>query len=107
MSFDVVLSSEAKANIVAISDYIAQDSTENALRWEDRLRERLRSLGHSPTAHEVAYRAEAVGREIRHTFFGVYRVLYTISGTRVVVLTVRHGARQPLSPDELRRIDVP
>lgn len=106
MAFDVVLSDEAKANIVAISDYIAQDSGENALRWEDRLRERLRSLSHSPTAHEVAYRAEVVGREIRHTFFGVYRVLYTIADASVVVLTIRHGARQPLSPDEILRIDV-
>jgi plasmid stabilization system protein ParE len=104
MAFDVVLSDEAKANIVAISDYIAQDSAENALRWENRLRERLRSLSHSPTAHEIAYRADVVGREIRHTFLGVYRVLYAIAGTNVVVLTIRHGARHPLSPDEMRRI---
>jgi plasmid stabilization system protein ParE len=105
MAFDVVLSNEATANIVAISDYIALDSAENALRWEDGLRERLRLLRNSPTSHEVAYRAEVVGREIRHTFFGVYRVLYVIADGRVVVLTIRHGARQPLSPDELRRIE--
>ena len=35
---------------------------------------------------------------------GIYRVLYTIEDYEVIVLSVRHGARQPLTADEVRRL---
>ena len=104
MSHSVRLAREAKDNIAAISSYIAQDSPINARRWRLRIRERLRSLKDSPTRHEVAYAANIVGREVRHTFFGVYRILYAIDADRVIVLSVRHGARKPLTPGEVRRL---
>ncbi len=104
MSLVVRLTHEARDNIAAISSYIAQDSTVNVRRWRQRIRERLRSLKDFPTRHEIAYPAEAVGRDVRHTFFGAYRILYTIDGDGVVVLTVRHGARQPLTAEEVRRL---
>ena len=105
MSHKVRISREAKDQVATISDYIAQDSTENALRWRLAIREQLRSLKDFPEKHEVAYSASEVGRDVRHTFFGVYRVLYAIEGDTVTVLAVRHGARRPLRPDEVRRIE--
>ncbi len=33
--------------------------------------------------------------------FGVYRVLYVVEADAVYILTVRHGARRFLQPDEL------
>ena len=105
MTHKVRLTQEAKDHIRAISDYIAQDSPENARRWELRLRQRLRALKDFPERCEVAFTASEAGREVRHTFFGVYRVLYEIVGDTVMVLTVRHGARRPLRPDELPRLD--
>jgi len=105
MSHKVRISREAKDQVATISDYIAQDSTENALRWRLAIREQLRSLKDFPEKHEVAYSASEVGRDVRHTFFGVYRVLYAIEGDTVTVLAVRHGARRPLRPDEVRRLE--
>jgi mRNA-degrading endonuclease RelE of RelBE toxin-antitoxin system len=64
----------------------------------------LRSLENFPDRHEIVYRASDVGRDVRHTFFGVYRVLYTVDAEAVVVLTVRHGARRPMTADEVRRL---
>lgn len=104
MSHNVRLTQEAKDHIGAISDYIAQDSPANARRWELGLRQRLRTLKDFPERHEIAFPASQVGRDVRHTFFGVYRVLYEIVGDTVMVLAVRHGARRPLSPDEVRRL---
>ena len=95
---------ETKRHIAAISDYIAQDSPENARRWRTAIRQRLRSLQHVAERHEIMFPASAVGRDVRHTFFGVYRVLYTIEDDTVVIITVRHGARRPLTPEEVRRL---
>jgi plasmid stabilization system protein ParE len=104
MTYKVRLTHEAKGHIRAISDYIAQDSVANARRWELRLRQRLRTLKDFPERCEIAFPASQVGRDVRHTFFGVYRVLYEIAGDTVMVLAVRHGARRPLRPDEVRRL---
>jgi plasmid stabilization system protein ParE len=82
MSYRVRVAQEAKENIAGISSYIAKDSPANARRWRSAIRERIRSLQDFPERHEVAYTAEAVGREVRHTFLGVYRILYTILVTR-------------------------
>lgn len=104
MSRKVRLTNEAVGHIAIISDYIAQDSPRNAKRWRESLRERLRSLAHFSDRHEIAYGVGEVGRDVRHTFFGVYRILYTVEADTVVVLSVRHGARKPLTPDEVRRL---
>jgi hypothetical protein len=57
-----------------------------------------------PERHEVAYSVGDVGRDVRHTFYGVYRILYTIEQDTVVILSVRHAARKPLTIDEVRRL---
>jgi hypothetical protein len=49
---------------------------------------------------------EYAEEEIRQLLYGrrrgVYRILFTIEGDMVSVLTVRHGARGLLQPEELR-----
>jgi plasmid stabilization system protein ParE len=93
MSHRVRVTQEAEGQISAISAHIAQDSPVNARRWRASLRERLQLLKDFPDRHEIAYRGELVGKDIRHTFFGTYRILYTIVEKTVVILSVRHGAR--------------
>jgi toxin ParE1/3/4 len=106
MTYKVRLSFEAKRNVTAISDYIAQDSPANARRWRQGIRELMRALRTSPE-HEIVYCARDVGRDIRHSFYGVYRILFTIEQDTVVILAVRHGARKPLSLDEVRQLGRP
>jgi toxin ParE1/3/4 len=105
MRFKVRITLEVKQQIEAVSGYIAQDSTRNARNWRHNIRERIRSLGTMPEKYEIAYRADQVGRDIRRTFFGVYRILYTIDRDTIVVVSIRHGARKPLSLEELRRLE--
>jgi len=105
MSHKVRLTQEAKVQLASISAYIVQDSVEKARRWRSTIRRKMLSLEDFPERHEIAYSAYDIGRDIRHTFYGIYRVLYTIEGGTVVVLSVRHGARKPLTIDEVRRLD--
>lgn len=102
MRAKVRVTHEAEGQISAISTYIAQDSPDNAQRWKVALRERLQSLEDFPERHEIAYPASIVGGDIRHTFVGVYRILYTIEQNVVVIISIRHGARQPLTAEQLR-----
>ncbi len=104
MSHRVRITHEADGQISAIKNYIAEDFPESARRWRIGLRDRLRSLKDFPERHEIAFPASQVDRDVRHTFFGTYRILYTIDGNSVVIVSVRHGARRPLTPDEVRRM---
>jgi plasmid stabilization system protein ParE len=104
MSHKVRLTLEVERQLRQISDYIAQDSVENARRWRSAMRRRMQSLRDFPERHEIAYAAKDVGRDVRHTFYGVYRILYTIEKDAVVVLSLRHGARKPLTIDDIRRL---
>jgi toxin ParE1/3/4 len=104
MSYRVRITLEADGQISAIKNYNARDSPDGARRWRIGRRERLRSLKGFPERHEIAFPAGQVGRDVRHTFFGTYRILYAIDGHSVVIVSVRHGARRPLSAEEVRRI---
>ena len=42
--------------------------------------------------------------EVRQLLYGRYRILYTVRGSVVFVLTVRHGARQLMTAEELETI---
>jgi toxin ParE1/3/4 len=104
MAHKLRLTQEAIGSIAEISDYIAKDSPANARRWRARIRERISSLRNESLLHEIAYPASVVGCDVRHTFLGVYRILYTLHDDEVVVLSVRHGARSPLTPEEVRKL---
>jgi len=105
MPHKIRLSDEALRQITAIGDYIAQDSPDNARRWIARLRAEVDTLRTFPERHAVLYTAAEAGREVRQTFYGVYRILHEIQDDTVYVLTVRHGARRPIGPAEIEGIE--
>lgn len=102
MTHRVRLTDEALGQIESIGDYIAKDSPLNAKRWLEKLHARIDSLSTFPERHAILYSANVAGVEVRQTFYGVYRILYSIDNDIVHILTVRHGARKPIGPDELR-----
>jgi toxin ParE1/3/4 len=104
MARRIRVSDEALNQIEAIRDYIAKDSPRNAARWLENLHSRLNRLSYSDESHAVLYTPEQAGLEVRQTFYGTYRILYSIDGDIIHVLSVRHGARRPMGPDELREL---
>ena len=79
----------AQDEIENISDYIADDSIDNALRWYDHIKEKIQSLETMPDRCPKAPESELVDFVIFHLIVGNYRVLYRIEGDTVQVLHVR------------------
>jgi plasmid stabilization system protein ParE len=72
-----------------------------ALRWARGIRAKIATLKTNPTRCPVDPDSDAYGEEVRLLLYGkrrgVYRVLFTIQGETVYVLTVRHSAQQRLT----------
>ncbi len=94
----------ARRDLEEIVAYIQADSPVDATLWRQRLERKMQSLRTMPEGCAVAPENERTIREIRQLLHGRYRVLFTIDGTKVFVLTIRHGARQFLAGDELDSI---
>lgn len=101
MNYKVQLSQRARREIEDAYLYIRRDAPLSAKRWRAKLQKAISSLRSFPERHSILFDANTAGREIRQTIFGVYVVLYSIDGNTVSVLTVRHGARRPIEPDDL------
>lgn len=101
MGHSVRLTQRAFDEIEGIVAYIAKEAPIAAERWRSSILKKVATLEHFPLRHGLAPEAEAVRVDVRQTFFGVYRILYTVDATTVIVHGIRHGARRPLRPEEL------
>jgi plasmid stabilization system protein ParE len=96
----------AMAEADAAHDWIARDSLARAARWYRGLFTRIESLSTHPRRSALAPESEAFGEEVRQLLYGkrrgVYRILFAIRGDVITIFSIRHSARQRLSPDEIR-----
>jgi plasmid stabilization system protein ParE len=74
-----------------------------ALRWVRSVRAKIASLSSKPRRCPIDPDSDAYGEEIRVLLHGKrkekYRVLFTIKGNTVHILTVRHSARRSLAEE--------
>lgn len=79
--------------------YIAEDSIDNALAWEGRLRIAIKAIGDLAQGHAVDQEAsDRIGFSVRKMVFErTYLVYYRIDEAAGVVRVInfRHGARLP------------
>ncbi len=80
-----------------IAQYIAADRPAAARRWIHGLFARAASLRRHPRPGQKA--PELNRNEMRQLRYGTYRIIYRIDPRRLVVLTVRHSAREWDSAD--------
>lgn len=99
------MSRRAERDIEDAFEYIHADAPVNAVRWRRGLEDRLRILERSPEAFGFAPENHDAKALVRQLLYGRYRILYTVRGQAVFVLTVRHGARQFLTAREVDSID--
>jgi plasmid stabilization system protein ParE len=104
MGRSVRLTAEALNNLAAISDYIRADSAANAKKWLKRIEAKMVAIANAPLKCEIAYPESLVGQDVRQTFLGVYVILHVLEDEELVVITVRHAARRPLSAGEVRQL---
>jgi len=103
MKYHIEVSSVAEEEIKEVCRWISRDSPTHAAKWRHRLYETIRSLAQHPARCGMALEDADFKQEIRELLYGkrrgVYRILFTIENDVVTILHVRHGARQPLNPD--------
>jgi plasmid stabilization system protein ParE len=93
---------EAEEAILRQVLYIAQDSVDNALAWENRLRTAVKGLAtfHGHAIDENT--SKKLGYPIQKLIFeGTYLIFYHVDDTagEVRVVNFRHGARLPLAEE--------
>ena len=99
MSYKVVVTPTAEANLDEIMHFIALDSPTAARRFIAGLRTKIKTLAAMPKRCPLAPEDGFDGLEIRHLIYGNYRIVFVIDAGQVVVLQVRHGARLSMAED--------
>ena len=96
VKFEVLLTEGAEQDLEAIHDYIAEfDCVVNANHVLDELMDVVESLSIYP--ERGSYPKELLGlgiKEYRQTFFKPYRVIYRVTGSRVIIYLIADGRRE-------------
>jgi plasmid stabilization system protein ParE len=99
--FKVRVSAAAKSEMRAAYCYIRRNSPANAVRWREGLLDAGNSLKDFPERCPLALEQHSSEFEIRQLVYGNYRLLFTILDDTVVILHIRHAARQPMCPEDI------
>jgi plasmid stabilization system protein ParE len=105
MAYRVEISRRAERDIEEAFGYISSRAPMNAVRWREGLQRRLRALQTSPEGFGFAPENDVAKADVRQLLYGRYRILYTVRGTTVFVITFRHGARLFLTGEDIDAID--
>ncbi|HJT35954.1 MAG TPA: type II toxin-antitoxin system RelE/ParE family toxin [Pirellulales bacterium] len=105
MTYHVVVSENAKANLRSYYLRAAQNAPATADRWLNRFEEALATLASNPERCSFAPENGLVESEIRQLLFGkrpaVFRALFTVVEDQVQVLHIRRATMDTATPHEL------
>ena len=95
VEFEVLLTQGAEQDLEAIYDYIAEfDCVANANHVLDQLMRVVNSLSRFPQRGSYPKELLALGiKEYRQTSFKPYRVIYRVTGDRVIIFLIADGRR--------------
>ncbi len=95
VEFEVLLTQGAEQDLEAIYDYIAEfDCVANANHLLDQLMRVVNSLSRFPQRGSYPKELLALGiKEYRQTSFKPYRVIYRVTGDRVIIFLIADGRR--------------
>ena len=100
MTYQVVVTDQGDAEAEDAYLWILERSPDGAARWWNGLEAAILSLEQMPTRCPLAPENEEFEEEIRELLYGKrqhrYRILFTVREQTVVVLHIRHGAREYL-----------
>jgi plasmid stabilization system protein ParE len=107
MNYTVVVTERAGREIEDATTWWARNrSAEQAEHWYLEIRLAIAYLANFPERYQLAAESAELEYELRELLFGLgrrmtHRILFTIRGDRVYVLTVRHAARDRIRPEDL------
>ncbi len=100
MTYRVTVQRAAELDMLEACRWISRDSPAAASKWLGKIWKAIQTLESSPERCALARESEVFRQPIRQLLVGkrrgVYRVLFQIRDDEVLVLHVRHGARQQL-----------
>ena len=109
MRYQVEVTDQAGLEAEEAYLWILERSPGGASRWWNGLEAAILSLEEMPARCPLAPEDEEFEEEIRELLYGKrqhrYRILFTIREETVVVLHIRHGAREYLEGDEANEED--
>jgi toxin ParE1/3/4 len=105
VAYRVNVSARAERDLASLYDEIDAENSAAARRWYAELKSSILNLEKQPHIWSAAPES----RRLRQMLFGrkphrVYRVIYRVRERQKVVeiLHIRHGARRPFNPSELK-----
>lgn len=105
MSFEVEYAPNAIRELEDIYLWIKARAPLSADRWREDLISKVESLSEDPHRHRPAPESRKFSCDIRQLLFrkrrSQFRVVFTITAKRVIILTVRHHSRRPLDEGDL------
>jgi len=105
MSYQVLLTQRFTKHLAELGDYIAFDNPSRAFSWLSEVEKKVMRLDVFPEAHPYARENENYPIELRQLVFGrgrnKYRVIFTVKGEDVIILDIRHSARNEHDSDSL------
>lgn len=109
MTFQVEITPIAEGQIEQAYQWYRDRNSEFADRWFRGLMNAIATLQEKPQRCSLAVEHEIFSEEVRQLLYGktknIHRVLFTVRGTTVYVLYVRHSAQAPLTLDDLEEPD--
>ncbi len=100
MSYEVIIDSEAEADLKNAAGWMGQYSPEKATIWYFEMLSVIDSLQNMPFRCPLAPESTTLDTPIRHLIVGKYRILFVVLDEKVFVLRVRHSAQDVLQIDE-------
>ena len=102
MAFRVKAAAQAKRDLDDIlKRLLSQEAGESGLRWFQGLHQAIATLTDFPQRCALAPENAVFPFEVRQLLYGrkphLYRIIFTVEGSTVSVLHIRHGRRQPIA----------
>jgi plasmid stabilization system protein ParE len=106
MSYRVVLTARAEADLDRIYGRLAQGSPEGAARWYESFWSATERLKTQPFLCNLAHEHDRFQEEVRHLLFGTkrgrtYRALFVVRANSVIIVAVRWPGERPLRPSDV------
>lgn len=103
MAFDVEITDPARDDIDDAVAFIARTSTATARKWKTEMQALILSLQEMPGRFALIAEAGELGLPYRSALHHSHRVIFRIDEEKNTVYVVRvyHGARRPLSHEDI------
>jgi plasmid stabilization system protein ParE len=106
MNRTVRIIERARADVDAIFDWLIHRSPQGAISWYLAFRQAIRNIASSPEAFPIAAESEPLRRSLRQAPFKtrrgrMYRIIFAVSDTEIVILRIRGPGQRPLRQQDL------